>query len=45
MDIDKLEFMNIYLKNLFKYPNILIKDRLNGTNILWDIVSSDKIQT
>lgn len=45
MDIDKLEFMNICLKNLFKYPNILIKDRLNGTNILWDIFSSDKIQT
>ncbi len=45
VEINKINLNKFYLKNLFKYPNILLKDRLLGTDIIWDITKSDKIQT
>ena len=27
-----------YLEGLFKYPGIIIKDRLDGSNIVWGVI-------
>ena len=43
LDINKI--MNLYMKNVFRHPLLLTKDRLYGTNILWNVFGSDDIST
>lgn len=45
LEINKFNLIKLYMINLFKYPNLLLKDRLFGTDIIWNIVKSDEIQT
>ena len=35
------EAFSIYLEALLKYPDIVIKDRLDGMNIMWDVTQPD----
>ena len=37
-DITARDAFTVYLEALRKYPNVVIKDRLDGTDILWDVV-------
>ena len=44
MDLRSLsinESLSIYNEALFKYPEIVIKDRLDGSDIMWDISQPD----
>ena len=43
-DIDKKKIINIYLKEFIKYPKYLIKDRLYGTDLLWNVSEKDNIE-
>lgn len=43
--INQKKIIKIYLKQLLKSPIYLLKDRLYGTDIIWDIVEDDKINT
>ncbi|MCI8778984.1 MAG: hypothetical protein HFI87_07535 [Bacilli bacterium] len=45
LEINKFSLIKLYINELFKYPNILLKDRLFGTDIMWNIVKNDEIQT
>lgn len=45
VECSKLNIIKLYFKKLFKYPNLLIADRLYGTDILWNVFKSDSIQT
>lgn len=44
-EFNKSKFITIYLKNLIKHPVLLIKDRLYGTDIMWNVFGSDYIPT
>lgn len=44
-ELDRIKFIQIYIKNLFKHPILLINDRLYGTDILWNTFGSDYIGT
>lgn len=44
VECNKFDIIKLYLKKMFKYPNILISDRLYGTDILWNVFKSDSIQ-
>ncbi|MDO4740561.1 MAG: hypothetical protein Q4A66_07845, partial [Eubacteriales bacterium] len=35
------ESFRIYFEALFRYPDIVIKDRLDGMNIMWDVTQPD----
>ena len=37
-DITARDAFTVYLEALRKYPDVVIKDRLDGTDILWDVV-------
>ena len=37
-DVTVKEAFSVYLEALFKYPDVLIKDRVDGMDIMWDIV-------
>ena len=37
-DITAHDAFTVYLEALRKYPDVVIKDRLDGTDILWDVV-------
>lgn len=37
--VTTVEGLNYYLKFLFQRPDIVIKERLDGTNIIWDVFS------
>lgn len=43
--LDRTKFIQIYIKNMFKHPILLINDRLYGTDILWNTFGSDYIGT
>ncbi len=45
IEINKGKLIKLYLKKLFRYPNILLQDRLYGIDILWNAFKSDDIQT
>lgn len=45
VEVNKLDLVKIYLKNILKHPDILITDRLYGTDIMWNVFKSDDIQT
>lgn len=45
VECSKFNVITLYLKKVLKYPNILIADRLYGTDILWNVFKSDFIQT
>ncbi len=45
IEISKPDLIGLYMNNLFKYPNLLLKDRLFGTDIMWNIFKKDEIQT
>lgn len=45
LDIDKSKVLKLYLKKIMQYPFILIKDRLDGTNLMWDTFKKDYINT
>jgi len=36
------EAFQIYLEALWRYPDIVIKDRLDGANLLWDVTQPDE---
>ena len=36
-EIDGKEAFRVYLEALFKYPDVVIKDRLDGMDIMWDV--------
>lgn len=36
-NIDAKEAFRVYLEALFKYPDVVIKDRLDGMDIMWDV--------
>ncbi|MCI6040351.1 MAG: DUF6020 family protein [Clostridiales bacterium] len=36
------EVFSVYLEALAKYPDIVIKDRLDGMNLLWDVTQPDE---
>ena len=40
-DFDHSKFINIYVNNFVKYPIYMIKDRLYGTDIMWNVFGSD----
>ncbi len=39
--IDAKKAFRVYLEALFKAPDVVIKDRLDGMDILWDVVQPD----
>lgn len=39
--IDASKAFRVYLEALFKAPDVVIKDRLDGMDILWDVVQPD----
>lgn len=41
--INKQKLITMYLKQVIKTPSLLIKDRLYGTDIMWNVVEDDKI--
>lgn len=41
-DFSGAEAFSIYLEALVRYPDIVIKDRLDGTNLLWDVTMPDE---
>lgn len=36
------EVFSLYFEALFRYPDIVIKDRLDGMNLLWDVTQPDE---
>lgn len=43
-DINKSKIIKVYLKEFSKYPVYLIKDRLYGTDILWNVSEKDNVE-
>ena len=43
-DIDKKKIIQIYLKNLVKHPIYLVKDRLYGTDLIWNVSEKDRVK-
>ena len=44
VDIKKTDLIKLYINKFFKYPYLIITDRLYGTDILWNVFKSDNIQ-
>lgn len=44
VDIEKKDLIELYISKFFKYPSLIITDRLYGTDILWNVFKSDNIQ-
>lgn len=42
--IDKSKIINLYIKQIFKSPISLLKDRIYGTNILWNVIEKDEVK-
>lgn len=45
IECNKLDMIKLYFKKTFRYFNILLADRLYGTDILWNVFKNDSIQT
>ncbi len=45
VEINKVKLINLYLRKMLVYPDILISDRLYGTDIMWSVFKNDKIET
>lgn len=43
LKIDKKKLIKFYIKQFFKSPIYLMKDRLYGTDIIWNVIEDDKI--
>lgn len=43
LKINKNKLINCYIKQFFKSPIYLLKDRLYGTDIIWNVIEDDKI--
>ena len=43
LKINKNKLIGRYIKQFFKSPIYLIKDRLYGTDIIWNVIEDDKI--
>lgn len=43
-DINKLKLIKIYLKEFMKHPIYLIKDRLYGTDLIWNVSEKDRVR-
>ena len=44
LHINKVKLVTCYIRQFFKSPVYLLKDRLYGTDIIWDIIEEDKIK-
>lgn len=43
-DIDKKRIISIYFKELIKHPIYLIKDRLYGSDLVWNVSEKDRVR-
>ncbi len=43
LDLDQGKIIQVYLKQVLKSPIYLLKDRLYGTDIIWNLVEDDRI--
>lgn len=43
LKLDKSKIIKIYLKQIIKSPIYLLKDRLYGTDIIWNVIEDDRI--